>query len=394
MVKSLHFKLVGHTFEENLKDELYKVWNRMCSGSYFPPSVLGIDIPKRNGKFRRLGIPTVADRVAQGVIKVLFEHRLEKIFLDDSYGYRPGRSCHDAIAATRLSYRSYGCLLEYDIIGLFDKIPHDLLMKAVRLHFPEKWVCLYIERWLKAAMINPDGTVAARKQGRPQGGVLSPMLSNLFMHYASDLWMKREFQDLPWCRYSDDGLVHCKTKKQAEFVRDRFAKRLAEVGLEIHPEKTRIVQCVDDRRKKVAGKHFTSFTFLGFEFKNRIAQNSQTGELFMRFLPAIGNSRLKELKGTLKKQPVLRAMFAKISDVSEALNPIIRGWINYYSRFYPSRLKILFKNINERLAIWLKNKYRRSKRGGTMPRAYAFLRSIFKSNLEWSYQRKYSSDPM
>ena len=174
-------------------------------------------------------------------------------------------------------------------------------------------------------MINPDGTVAARNQGTPQGGVLSPMLSNLFMHYASDLWMKREFQDLPWCRYSDDGLVHCKTKKQAEFVRDRFAKRLAEVGLEIHPEKTRIVQCVDDRRKKVAGKHFTSFTFLGFEFKNRIAQNSQTGELFMRFLPAIGNSRLKELKGTLKKQPVLRAMFAKISDVSEALNPIIRG---------------------------------------------------------------------
>ena len=242
----------------------------MCSGSYFPPSVLGIDIPKRNGKFRRLGIPTVADRVAQGVIKVLFEHRLEKIFLDDSYGYRPGKSCHDAIAATRLRCRSYGWLLEYDIIGLFDKIPHDLLMKAVRLHFPEKWVCLYIERWLKAAMINPDGTVAARNQGTPQGGVLSPMLSNLFMHYASDLWMKREFQDLPWCRYSDDGLVHCKTKKQAEFVRDRFAKRLAEVGLEIHPEKTRIVQCVDDRRKKVAGKHTLSLDN-NFKEKNKIS---------------------------------------------------------------------------------------------------------------------------
>lgn len=365
-------------FAADLSSQLYRIWNRLSSGSYFPPAVKGVDIPKRGG-VRRLGVPTVADRVAQGTVKVMFESRLESIFDGDSYGYRPGRSCHDAIEVTRRRCWQYSWVVEYDIRGLFDNISHDLLMKAVRCHFPEKWVQTYIERWLKAPMVAPDGAVAVREKGTPQGGVLSPLLSNLFMHYATDMWMRREFPDLPWCRYADDGLVHCLSLKQAQMVRDKLARRMKEVGLELHPEKTAIVHCKDDRRRKTADWPTTSFEFLGFEFKERSAQNGLTGELFRRFLPAIGRNRLKELRRKLKGQPVLRAMFARIDDLAQALNPIIRGWLNYYGRFHPSALKPLSCYINERLMIWLKEKYRRSKKGGTKARSYRFLRRIHKA---------------
>jgi group II intron reverse transcriptase/maturase len=362
-------------FESDLSPHLYRIWNRLCSGSYFPPGVKGVDIPKRSGT-RRLGVPTVADRVAQGTIKVMFENRLESVFDEDSYGYRPGRSCHDAVAVTRRRCWQYSWVVEYDIRGLFDNISHDLLMKAVCLHFPEKWVKMYIERWLKAPMVNPDGTVSDRVSGTPQGGVLSPLLSNLFMHYATDLWMRREFPDLPWCRYADDGLVHCLSEKQAKMVRDKLERRLQGVGLELHPEKTCIVYCRDDRRRRSTNWPVTSFEFLGFEFTERSAQKRTTGDLFRRFLPAIGRNRLKELRHKLKKQPVLRAMYASIDDLARALNPIIRGWFNYYGKFYPAKLKSLNCYINERLMIWLKDKYRRSRKGGTKARSYRFLRRI------------------
>jgi RNA-directed DNA polymerase len=365
-------------FESNLSLQLYRIWNRLSSGSYFPPPVKGVDIPKRGG-VRRLGVPTVADRVAQGTIKVMFENRFESIFDNDSYGYRPGRSCHDAIEVTRQRCWQYSWVVEYDIRGLFDNISHDLLMKAIRSHFPEKWLHVYLERWLKAPMVAPDGTVAVRDKGTPQGGVLSPLLSNLFMHYATDKWMRREFPDLPWCRYADDGLVHCLSLKQAQMVRDKLARRLQELRLEMHPDKTSIVYCRDDRRQRTTDWSTTSFEFLGFEFKERFAQNRSTGELFRRFLPAIGRNRLKELRRTLKGQPVLRAMFARIDDVAQALNPIIRGWLNYYGRFYSSALIPLCCYINERLMIWLKEKYRRSRKGGSKARAYRFLRQIHKT---------------
>lgn len=280
-------------FEVNLGKHLYKLWNRMSSGSYFPPPVRGVAIPKRSGGKRLLGIPDVADRVAQTVVKLLIEPRLEKLFEVDSYGYRPGKSAHDAVEITRQRCWRYNWVVEYDIKSLFDELDHDLLLKAVRHHVREKWIGLYIERWIKAPLILPGGEVIAREAGTPQGGVASPILANLFLHYAIDSWMKRELSHIPWCRYADDGLLHCKTRRQAEFVLHRLEVRLKECKLRIHPEKTRIVYCQDDNRKAIPGMTNTSFTFLGFEFKARVALNIKRQVIFRNFLPAMGKDRLK-----------------------------------------------------------------------------------------------------
>ena len=376
-------------FESDLKNQLYKIWNRLCSGSYFPPPVRKVEIPKRDGKKRGLGIPTVGDRVAQGAIKILLEPRFEQVFHQDSYGYRPGRSCHKAIAVTRERCWKYGWIVEYDIRGLFDNIPHDLLLKAIKIHCEEKWIITYVERWLKAPVMDGSEVLAQKERGTPQGGVLSPLLSNIFMHYAMDMWMQKQFCELPWVRYCDDGLVHCMSYKQAKYVKDLLSKRMNSLGLELHPDKTKIIHCSDDRRPKLPGKHENSFTFLGYEFKSRIAVNRFTKERFLRFLPAIGNSRLKELRSKIKAQSVLRAMYAKIDDLAQALNPLIRGWIQYYGKFYPSRLNGLYVYINERLMIWIKHKYNRGKLGGTRNRAYKTLRRIYHARpklfAHWNY---------
>jgi RNA-directed DNA polymerase len=232
-------------FEKDLKDNLYKIWNRMSSGSYFPPPVKATEIPKKSGGIRLLGIPTIPDRVAQTVVKMMFEPIVEPIFLADSYGYRPGKSALDAVGITRKRCWSHDWVLEFDIKGMFDNIDHELLMRAVRKHTDCKWMILYIERWLKAPMQMPNGTQVERCKGTPQGGVISPVLSNLFMHYVFDIWITREFPDCPWCRYADDGLVHCQTEQQALMIRDSLKCRLEECKLELHPEKTRIVYCKD-----------------------------------------------------------------------------------------------------------------------------------------------------
>jgi RNA-directed DNA polymerase len=220
-------------YEANLKNNLYKLWNRMSSGSYMPPPVKGVTIPKKTGGTRMLGVPCVSDRVAQAVVKLVFEPIVEKIFLNDSYGYRPNKSAHDAIAITRKRCWEYGWVLEFDIKGLFDNIQHDLLLKAVHKHTDCKWVILYIKRWLKAPMQMPDGTNKDREKGTPQGGVISPVLSNLFLHYVFDKWMKNNYKTNPWCRYADDGLVHCRTYEEAENLRSNIDKRFIECGLEI-----------------------------------------------------------------------------------------------------------------------------------------------------------------
>jgi len=230
-------------FEADLKGNLYKIWNRMSSGTYFPPPVRAVPIPKKSGGERILGVPTVADRVAQTVVKQLIEPDLDAIFLADSYGYRPGKSALDAIGVTRKRCWKYNWVLEFDIKGLFDNIDHELLLRAVRKHVQCRWALLYIERWLTAPMKREDGTIVERTRGTPQGGVVSPILANLFMHYTFDLWMVRTYPDLPWCRYSDDGLVHCRTEQDAEVVKTALQARLSECQLELHPTKTRIVCC-------------------------------------------------------------------------------------------------------------------------------------------------------
>jgi RNA-directed DNA polymerase len=276
-------------FEANLKNNLYKLWNRMSSGSYFPPPVRAVSIPKKTGGQRVLGVPTVADRVAQTVVKQLIEPDLDPIFLADSYGYRPRKSALDAIGVTRERCWKYDWVLEFDIKGLFDNIDHELLLRAVQKHITCKWALLYIKRWLTAPMEGEDGVKVERMRGTPQGGVISPILSNLFLHYVFDLWMTRAHPDLPWCRYADDGLVHCRTEQEAHAVKADLQARLAECRLELHPTKTKIVYCRDGKRKCKYPN--VQFDFLGYCFRPRLVRNSQNNTLFCRFTPAISAER-------------------------------------------------------------------------------------------------------
>nr|WP_281357781.1 group II intron reverse transcriptase/maturase [Desulfobacter latus] len=254
-----------------VKDNLYKLWNRMSSGSYFPPPVMRVEIPKGDGRMRPLGIPTVSDRIAQQIVKQQLEPELEKHFHPDSYGYRPEKSALDAVGKARENCWKYDWVLDLDIKGFFDNIDHDLLMKAVRHHTDDKWVLLYIERWLKAPVMMTDHTLFYPKKGTPQGGVISPLLANLFLHYAFDNWMERQCPTIPFERYADDAVCHCKSLAQAEYLFRKLNERMENVGLELHPEKTKIVYCKDtDRQKDYA---LTSFDFLGYTFRTRKSKN-------------------------------------------------------------------------------------------------------------------------
>ena len=270
-------------FEADLSSNLYKIWNRMSSGSYFPPPVRAVSIPKKTGGERILGVPTVADRVAQMVVKQVIEPILDPIFLADSYGYRPNKSALGAVGATRQRCWKYDWVLEFDIKGLFDNIDHELLLRAVRKHVTCKWALLYIERWLKAPMVREDGTTIGRSRGTPQGGVVSPILANLFMHYTFDLWMARTHPDFPWCRYADDGLVHCRTEQEAEALKAELQARLAECHLEMHPTKTKIVYCKDGKRKDKYPN--VKFDFLGYCFRPRLVRSFRDNTLFCGFNP-------------------------------------------------------------------------------------------------------------
>lgn len=285
-------------FERNLKDNLYKIWNRLSSGSYFPPAVKAVAIPKKTGGERILGVPTIGDRIAQTVVTLCFEPLVEPYFLSDSYGYRPNKSALGAIGVTRERCWRYDWVLEFDIRGLFDNISHELLMKAVRKHTQCKWVILYIERWLKAPMQMTDGSQKKRDLGTPQGGVISPVLSNLFMHYVFDLWMKRKYPDRPWCRYADDGLVHLKTEKEAQEMLLALKERFEECGLELHPVKTRIVYCKDGQRK--AEYPNKSFDFLGYTFRPRACKNRIRDSMFVNFTPAVSKTALKAMRAKIR----------------------------------------------------------------------------------------------
>jgi RNA-directed DNA polymerase len=346
-------------FEKDLKNNLYKLWNRMASGSYFPPAVKAVPIPKKSGGMRILGVPTVADRVAQMVVKEFLETIVEPCFHKDSYGYRPGKSAHDALAETRKRCWRYDWVLEFDIRGLFDNIDHELLMRAVRKHTDCRWVILYIERWLTAPMATVEGEVVPRKKGTPQGGVVSPLLANLFLHYVFDLWMGRNSPQTPWERYADDGLVHCHSKEEAEQLLQRLKERFAECGLELHPDKTRIVYCKDDDRKEHHQE--TSFDFLGYTFRPRRAKNWR-GKFFVSFLPAISNRAAKALRREIHDWRIHLKPDKSIEDLSRMFNPIIRGWINYYGRFYKSHLYVVLRYLNGVLVHWVRRKYKRFNR--------------------------------
>lgn len=345
-------------FEKEWKNNLYKLWNRMSSGSYFPTAVKGVEIPKKNGKKRLLGIPTIIDRVAQMVVRMNFEPLVEPVFLDDSYGYRPNRSAIDAVGVTRQRCWKVAWVVEFDIKGLFDNIDHELMMKAVRAHTDSKWMILYIERFLKAPIVMPDGTKKERNAGTPQGGVISPVLANLFMHYAFDRWITTNFPQNQWCRYADDGIVHCRTKQEAELLLERLNTRMLECKLEIHPEKTRIVYCRSD---KFPERHeHESFDFLGYTFRRRLVR-SKTGNFFNSFTPAVSKSAGQRLKDTIKEIR-MNNKIASIEELAEIMNPVIRGWTNYFSKFCASEARKVLDYVNLTLVRWVRFKYKSVKR--------------------------------
>ncbi len=343
-------------FDKKLSKNLYKIWNRLSSGSYFPPAVRGVEIPKKQGGTRLLGVPTVSDRIAQMTIKLMFEPLVEPHFLEDSYGYRPNKSALDAIGVTRKRCWSYDWLIEFDIKGLFDNIDHDLLMKAVRQHTDNKCILLYLERWIKAPVELPDGTVKSRDTGTPQGGVISPLLSNLYLHYVFDVWMTKYHPESLWCRYADDGICHCKTKEQAETLLSELEQRFRECKLEIHPEKTKIVYCKDGGRKEAYTGN-TSFEFLGYEFRVRRAENRKTKEIFGSFLPAISPKAEKAITQEIRELNVRNKSNLSLQELAKWLNPKIQGWINYYGKFTKSALNKVFQRFNRTLTMWSMRKY-------------------------------------
>lgn len=343
-------------FEEDLKRNLYKIWNRMSSGSYFPPPVKVVEIPKKTGGKRRLGVPTIGDRVAQMVAKLYFEPEVEPIFHKDSYGYRPGKSALDAVGQARQRCWKFNYVIEFDIKGLFDNIDHELLKKAVRKHAKEPWIEIYVDRWLKAPFMDGNGMVIKRDCGTPQGGVISPVLANLFLHYTFDAWITSRYPNAPFERYADDAIIHCKTEQEALDILASLEKRLEECKLEIHPLKTKIVYCQDkDRAREYP---VTRFDFLGYTFQRRFIKD-KLGRLQFNFLPAMSLKSGKAFREKVKAMNLHHLAGSKIEMIAEAINPMVRGWLNYFKKYCPSAMKYTMDCLNRRLVLWAMQKYKR-----------------------------------
>ena len=331
-------------FDKDLKGNLYKVWNRMSSGSYHPAPVRLVEIPKEDGSMRPLGIPTIADRVAQTVVKMVLEPEVEKVFHPDSYGYRPGRSALDAVAVARKRCWEFDWVIDLDIRAFFDSMPHDLVERAVAHHTDLAWVRLYVGRWLRAAVVRPDGTREERTKGTPQGSPLSPSLANLFLHYAFDRWMQREYPRIRFERYADDAVVNCRNEREARVVLEGIRSRLHDCGLEVHPTKTKIVYCKDDDRR---GKYERiKFDFLGYTFQPRRAKN-RWGRHFVSFLPAISTQAAKAVRRTIRDWRMASTRNNQtLEDLAHLTNPTVRGWMNYYGRFYRSKCVQVLRYLN------------------------------------------------
>jgi RNA-directed DNA polymerase len=347
-------------FEKDLSNSLYKIWNRMSSGTYFPPPVRAVEIPKSSGGTRVLGVPTVGDRIAQTVAAMALEPRTEAIFHEDSYGYRPRKGALDAVGRCRERCWARDWVIDLDIRKFFDSVPWDLMVKAVQANttHEQRWIVLYVRRWLAAPIVMPDGRTQARDKGTPQGSAISPVLANLFMHYAFDTWLGRKFPAVVFERYADDAVVHCATEWQAREVLAALEQRMAEVGLQLHPDKTRIVYCKDGKRRR-ADCAETSFTFLGYTFRARNALNRDGTSMFTGFLPAVSKDALKKMSGEVRSWRIHLRTATELQDIAEWINPTIRGWMTYYGKFYRTALDRLLRRINTYLVRWAQRRYKR-----------------------------------
>lgn len=358
-------------FEEDLSNNLYRIWNRMSSGSYLPLAVRRVDIPKEDGRTRPLGIPTVSDRIAQMVVNRYLEPILDPMFHEDSYGYRPGRSAHGALAVARQRCWRYDWVLDLDIKGFFDTIDWELLMRAVRWHTDCKWVLLYIERWLKAPVRMPDGTMVVRERGTPQGAVISPLLANLFLHYAFDRWMRNSHSDIPFERYADDIICHCRSEAQANALWHALGERFEACKLELHPEKTKIVYCKDTNRR--GSYPVKRFDFLGYTFRPRRSIN-RSGELFVSFSPAVSDKAAKAVRKTMRRWKLHHRNDLALEEIAQWARPVLLGWIRYYGRFRRSALRSALRTLDVFIVRWAQRKYKRLR--GRRLAAWEWLRRL------------------
>jgi len=361
-------------YGQSLGNNLYKLWNRMSSGSYFPQPVKLVEIPKKNGGKRPLGIPTVDDRIAQSAVVLCINERLDKEFHQDSYAYRPGRNAHDALSTARQRCWKYNWVLDMDISKFFDTIDHDLLMLAVKRHVTEKWILLYIERWLKVPYETVHGERIERNMGVPQGSVIGPVLANLFMHYVFDKWMQIYYPHIPFERYADDTICHCRTKEDAEKMKVVIMERLSSCKLSLNEEKTRIVYCKDNSRREE--HEIISFDFLGYTFRPRKSKNSKTGDIFTNFLPSVSQKSKNHIHETIRSWQLYKKKdFIEIDTQMEAS---VRGWLNYYGKFYPSNLKSTLQALNHAIVRWAVRKYKRFK--GSFRRTWQWLIRRYQMN--------------
>jgi group II intron reverse transcriptase/maturase len=353
-------------FEADLRNNLYKIWNRMSSGSYFPPPVRAVEIPKPHDRgVRLLGVPTIADRVAQTVVAGYLGERAEPRFHPDSYGYRPGRAAWEAVGVCRQRCWKFDWVIDLDVQKFFDTVPWALVVKAVEAVTDCRWVLLYVRRWLTAPLQMPDGTLVERDKGTPQGSAVSPVLANLFMHFAFDNWMARRFPDCPFERYADDAVVHCRSRGQAQEVLAAIAERMEQVGLRLHPDKTRVVYCKDGQRR--SNHQHTSFTYLGFTFRARKAVDRK-GAMFTSFLPAMSTEALRAKSDELRRLRIHHRTTWALNDLARWLNPIVAGWMAYYGRFYRSAMNPLLIRVSTYLRRWAGRKYRRLRAHGRFRR--------------------------
>jgi group II intron reverse transcriptase/maturase len=384
-------KLSLKDFEAVRQKELYKVWNRMASGSYFPPPVRRHEIPKPDGKKRKLGIPTVGDKVAQEVIRRYLEPRIEKHFHKNSFAYRKNRNAQQAIEqATQQCYKR-AWVIDLDIKGFFDNLNHELVMKAVQNHTQEKWVLMYIERWLKAPVKHEDGTLEYPIKGSPQGGVISPLLANMYLHYTFDLWMDINCKSVEFERYADDIIVHCASKRQAEYLLSKIRERFLQCGLKLHPDKTQIVYCKNSNRKE--NHEHVSFDFLGLTFKPKKSMSQSTGEIFTSFGPdRISRKSTKKIIDIIRQKKLHRKTTTELPELAKEMHAHLQGWINgYYGRFDLRFLQPAMKYLNERLTAWACKRYKRFRK--SMQRARQWLREIYRDYPNMFVHWKYGFKP-